>query len=264
MDQNRSVVSLDENQKRSIRSLFGSFQRGDLQPKGHHQTFMSDYRRHLEANATQSVTTMSDNVANVTMKSPNVANWRMRTSENVAGSTPTSDNVANWRVRASENVTNASLTSPNVANATSTSENVADVTMKTSENVANATSTSESVARRLSDASTENERSEQKSIKTETSNHSKQNTIKLESSNHSSVVESWESLPTLADVKSSDETSNSDFLEKLRRMQKDPKFVNMLQFRKKLPAFEKKNELVKLKFVIMSFAVIISYHFVIK
>jgi hypothetical protein len=46
-------------QKVSIRRLFGSFQRGDLQPRGHHHRFMSDYRRHLEANATNSSMTNS-------------------------------------------------------------------------------------------------------------------------------------------------------------------------------------------------------------
>ena len=45
------VVTLNEEQKRSIRRLFGSFQRGDLQPRGHHRQFVADYRRHLDANA---------------------------------------------------------------------------------------------------------------------------------------------------------------------------------------------------------------------
>ena len=55
-EESRSVVTLDSNQKRSIRKLFSNFQSQDLRPKeasnfGGQQSFISDYRRHLAANA---------------------------------------------------------------------------------------------------------------------------------------------------------------------------------------------------------------------
>ena len=53
-EERQSVVTLDDGQKGSIRRLLGSFQKGDLQPCGHHQSFVADYRRHLEANASGS------------------------------------------------------------------------------------------------------------------------------------------------------------------------------------------------------------------
>jgi hypothetical protein len=55
-EENLPVVTLDSNQKRSIRNLFSNFQSQDLRPKeaanfGGQQSFMSDYRRHLAANS---------------------------------------------------------------------------------------------------------------------------------------------------------------------------------------------------------------------
>ena len=63
------------------------------------------------------------------------------------------------------------------------------------------------------------------------------------------VEDSWETLDTslsVADVQQDDELDSS-LATHLRAMQDNPAYLNMLKFRKKLPAFDKKTELVSLK-----------------
>ena len=229
--QNRSVVTLDERQKISIRNLFGSFQRGDLQPKGHHHSFMLDYQRHLDANAMQSV---DSQMSTHEIETKNVV------SEMSTNTTSTGKNV---RMSTNE-IKPKNVVSEMTTNATSTGENV-DSQMSTGENVRMLTNSTKNESQSLGNQ-----------FKVDNGNHSRPNPIKVETADHpetnsiltENVADSWESLPTLADFQPIDEKENSEFLEKLREMQNDPKFVNMLQFRKKLPAFEKKNELVRISF----------------
>jgi hypothetical protein len=185
-----------------------------------------DYQRHLDANAMQSVDS------------------QMSTHEiepkNVVSEMSTNAESTGKNVRMSTNeIKPKNVDSQISANAKSTGKNV-DSQMSTGENV------------RLLTNSTKNESQSPENqfkvdnenpIKVETADHPETNSILTEN-----VADSWESLPTLADIRPIDEKVNSEFLEKLREMQNDPKFVNMLQFRKKLPAFEKKNELVRISF----------------
>ena len=63
------------------------------------------------------------------------------------------------------------------------------------------------------------------------------------------VEDSWETLDTslsAADVQQDDEV-DSKLATHLRAMQNNPAYLNMLKFRKKLPAFDKKTELVSFK-----------------
>jgi hypothetical protein len=234
--QNRSVVTLDERQKRSIRNLFGSFQRGDLQPKGHHQSFMLDYQRHLDANAMQSV---DSQMSTHEIKPKNVVSEMSTNAESTGKNVRMSTNEIKPKNVDSQISANAKSTGENVDSQMSTGENVRMLT--------NSTKNESQLPENQFKVDNENP------IKVETADHPETNSILTEN-----VADSWESLPTLADIRPIDEKENSEFLEKLREMQNDPKFVNMLQFRKKLPAFEKKNELVRISYenVLLFLAVI--------
>ena len=64
------------------------------------------------------------------------------------------------------------------------------------------------------------------------------------------VEDSWETLDTslsVADVQQDDELDSS-LATHLRAMQDNPAYLNMLKFRQKLPAFDKKTELVSFRY----------------